>query len=697
VRFAAALAGAGAALVFLLPAGCVVTRPGADAGPETAAQAERLSPEQISASVLAAMDRTADPCRDFYQYACGGWLRETKLPPDRPRLGRGFAAIEDRNRIVLRDILDDALRHRGADPDTGRLGDFYGACMDETAIERLGVERLGAVFSDIASVTNPATLMTAVGHLQLSGVDVLFAPAVDADFKDPNLAIAHWFQGGLGLPDRDHYLKDDEKSRTLRTQYEAHVARMLVLGGAPEEEARRQAAAILGFEKRLAEASLSRAERRDPEKIYHRVDRGGLQVASPALPWDAYFTAIGFPSLQAINVGMPEFFSALSSAVTTTPIETLQAYLRWHTVDSMADSLPRPFAEEHFAFFGKILGGQEEIEPRWKRCVDATDEAMGELLGKAFVTRRFAGDSKTTALRMIDGIEKALAHGFPALAWMDEATRARAQEKLAAVTNKIGYPDVWRDYSALRLQRGDDFGNRMEAARFEFRRQFAKVGAPVDRGEWEMTPPTVNAYYKALRNEMVFPAGILQPPFFHRDFPRAVNYGAMGMAMGHELTHGFDDQGRKFDPQGQLREWWDPAAAGRFQERAACVESLYDGYEVEPGLHLNGAQTLGENIADLGGLKEAYRAYKDWEAEQSAVPPSPVPGLSNDQLFFVGFAQTWCELVTPEYSRLLVSIDYHSPGRYRVRGPVSQSPEFARAFACGEGTPMNPAKKCEVW
>jgi predicted metalloendopeptidase len=682
------------ALAPLLFAGCVVTRPGADAG-AAATASERLTPEEVAASVLATMDRSVDPCQDFYQYACGGWLRETKLPPDRPRLGRGFAAVEDRNRLVLRDILESSVRHRDADAGTGRLGIFYGACLDETVRERLGTQPLGPLFAEIDAVGDPIALMRVTGHLHLVGVGALFQPAVEADFKDPNLTIAHWFQGGLGLPDRDYYLKDDEKSRTLRTQYEEHMARMLGLAGAAAGDTARQAKEIVAFETRLAQASIPRADARNPDKIYHRLDRGGLAAAAD-LPWDAYFEAIGFPALQAINVGMPEFFATLAAEAKSTPPATLQAYLRWRVLDATADSLPSPFADEHFAFFGKILGGQAEIEPRWKRCVDATDEALGDLLGKAFIERRFSGDSKPTAIAMIRGIEAALEATFPSLTWMDDATRARASEKLRAVNNKIGYPDVLRDYATLSPRRGDDFGNRLAAARYEFQRQFTKVGGPVDRNEWDMTPPTVNAYYNPLRNEMVFPAGILQPPFFHRDFPRAMNYGAMGMGMGHELTHGFDDQGRKFDPSGQLREWWDPAASARFQERAQCVERLYEGYEVEPGLHLNGAQTLGENIADLGGIREAYRAYKAWETENGAPPPA-VPGLSNDQLFFVGFGQAWCELMSPEYARLLASIDYHSPGRFRVRGAVSQSPDFAKAFTCAEGAPMNPAAKCEVW
>ena len=677
----------------LLLAGCVVTRPGMEAAP--GADAERLAPADVAASVLATMDRSVDPCQDFYQYACGGWLRETKLPPDRPRLGRGFAAVEDRNRLVLRDILETAMRRRNADPGTTRLGDFYSACMDVTIIERLDRQPLAALFSEVDAVADPPTLLRALGHLHLAGVDALFAPTVDADFKDPNLAIVHFLQGGLGLPDRDYYLKDDAKSATLRTQYEQHIARLLALAGASGDDARQQATAILAFETRLAAASLPRTDARNPEKIYHRVDRAGLGAVAD-LPWDDYFAGIEFPALQALSVGMPEFFAALAGEVKTTPAPVLQDYLKFHIVSAMADSLPRAFADEHFAFYGRTLGGQEEIEPRWKRCVDATDEALGDLLGKAFVDRRFGGDSKPTALAMIRGIEAALERTFPALDWMDDATRAQAAAKLRAVTNKIGYPDVLKDYATMRVGRGEDFGNRLAAARYDFQRQFSRVGGPVDRTEWDMTPPTVNAYYSPLRNEMVFPAGILQPPFFHRDFPRAVNFGAMGMAMGHELTHGFDDQGRKFDPEGRLREWWEPAVAARFQERAQCVESLYSGYEVEPGLHLNGAQTLGENIADLGGIKEAYRAYRAAENE-SGTSASSVPGLTSDQLFFVGFAQPWCELITPEYARLLASVDYHSPGKFRVRGAVSQSKEFAAAFSCAEGTPMNPSKKCEVW
>jgi endothelin-converting enzyme/putative endopeptidase len=678
---------------FLLAA-CVVTRPEPGSG---APGEDRLTPEEVAQSVLQVMDRSVDPCVDFYQFACGGWLRETKLPPDRPRLGRGFAAVDEKNQEVLRDILEQLAAAKAGDRDGRRLGDFYASCSDEAESERIGTAPLRPIFDDIDTVRDPASLMAVVGRLHAIGIEALFSTAVDADFKDPQTAIAHWSQGGLGLPERGYYLKDDAQSRALRDAYVTHVAKMLRLAGEDEAAAQKEAPAILDLETRLARVSLDPADRRDPEKIYHRLDRPGLEKLTPNLPWAGYFEAIGYPAMQAINVGMPDFFTTLSSLVPGVDQATLRAYLRWQVLHQTAGALPRAFAEEDFQFFGKTLGGQKEIQPRWKRCVTATDEAIGEGLGRRFVERRFAGDSKTTALEMIRGIETALERAFTDLDWMDDPTRAAAREKLHAVTNTIGHPGVWRDYSRLVVRRGDDFGNRLAAARFEFRRQRDKVGGPMDRNDWEMTPPTVNAYYNPFLNEMVFPAGILQPPFFHRDFPRVMNYGAIGMGMGHELTHGFDDQGRKFDAHGRLREWWDPAVASRFEERARCVADLFDSYEVEPGLHLNGKQTLGEDIADLGGLKEAYRAYKAWEGAQAKPPASPVPGLDNDQLFFVAFAQPWCELITPEYARLLAQADDHAADRYRVLAAVSQFPDFARVFACTAGAPMNPEKRCQVW
>jgi len=676
---------------------CVATHPDETSTASVGRSEVRITPEQLVESVLGTLDRTVDPCHDFYRYACGTWLETSRIPVDRSRWSRGFSEIEDRNQLLLRDILEAAATRPGGDADSAKLGHFYGSCMDEGAVERAGTGPLEPLLREIDAVRDPSGLLAMAGHLHPIGVEALFEPEVFADFKDPDVSIAHYFQGGLGLPDREYYLSEDERNRTLRREYETHVAKMLGFLGAPPDSARRHAAAILAFETQLAKVSLPREEARDLDRIYHKVDLPGLKSIAPDLPWDAYLAAIGYTGLVSINVGMPDFFKGLSSLAAGTEPETLRAYLRWHLVHASAKALPRAFVEEDFAFFGKTLSGQKEIRPRWKRCVQATDDALGEILGRFYVERAFGGDSKPIALEMILGIEAALERALPGLAWMDQATRERAVEKLKQVTNKIGYPDRWRDYAALSIHPGGGFlDNALTASRFEFRRQHDKVGKPVDRKEWGMTPPTVNAYYNPTINEMVFPAGILQPPFFSRDFPRAMNYGAVGMAMGHELTHGFDDQGRKFDGAGRMHEWWDPQVVARFEERAQCVERLYSGYEVDQGVRVNGKLTLGENIADLGGIKESYGAYKAWEAEHGA-PTPPVPGLTNDQLFFVGFAQTWCELMTPERARMQVTVDPHSPAMFRVQGPLASFQAFAEAFSCAPGTPMNPESRCEVW
>ena len=675
---------------------CVATHPEETASSGGDSASVRITPQQLANDVLGAMDRTADPCQDFYQYACGTWMRTSQIPPDRSRWGRGFSEIEERNQAILRDILERAAKAQAGDADRNRIGLFFGSCMDEDAVERSGLGLLQPLLREIDAVRDASGLLQVAGHLHLVGAEALFEPEVFADFKDPDTSIAYYLQGGIGLPDREYYIAADERSLALRGEYQAHVGRMLALLGESAEAAQRHAAAILEFETQLARVSLPREEARDLERIYHKIDLAGLKATAPELPWDMYLSAIGYPALRSINVGMPDFFKGLSALATRTPPETLQAYLRWHLAHAAVQALPRAFVEEDFAFFGRSLSGQKEIQPRWKRCVQATDGALGEILGRSYVERAFGGDSKPVALEMIEGIEAALGRALAGLTWMDETTRERARGKLAQVTNKIGYPDRWRDYAALSIRPGDYLGNTLEAARFEFRRQLDKVGKPVDKKEWGMTPPTVNAYYNPTVNEMVFPAGILQPPFFSRDFPRAMNYGAVGMAMGHELTHGFDDQGRKFDGTGLMREWWDPSVVARFEERARCVEGLYSGYEIEPGLKVNGKLTLGENIADLGGIKESYGAYKAWEAEHGA-PASPVPGLTNDQLFFIGYAQSWCELMTPERARLQVSVDPHSPARFRVRGPLVSFPAFAQAFSCAPETAMNPSSRCEVW
>ncbi|HET6374322.1 MAG TPA: M13 family metallopeptidase, partial [Candidatus Polarisedimenticolia bacterium] len=499
-----------------------------------------------------------------------------------------------------------------------------------------------------------------------------------------------------GLPDRDYYLKDDDQSKELRKGYEAHVTKMLSLLGEPEADAARHAAQIVAFETELAKESRPSDEMRNLEKLYHKIDITGLKALTPDLPWERYLAGIGYPGLVPVNAGTPEFLKGLASIAKTTQPDVLQAYLRWQLVSGTAPLLSKAFVDENFAFFGAKLSGQQEIETRWKRCVTATDAAMGELLGQAFIDREFPGDSKAIAVEMIHSIEAAFEAGLPSLTWMDDATRKRALDKMKAITNKIGYPDTWRDYSGLAVTPASYFDNSTAARVFEFKHEGDKIGKPRDRKEWGMTPPTVNAYYNPTANEIVFPAGVLQRPFFHRDFPIPMNFGGIGMVMGHELTHGFDDQGRKFDPSGQMSEWWDPEVVKKFEERAQCVDDLYDTYEVLPGVHLNGKLTLGENIADLGGVKEAYNAYKMW-VKKHGEPAPTIEGVTNDQLFFLGFAQSWCVLETPEYAKMMANVNPHSAARFRVIGPLSNLPAFSEAFGCKEGSPMRPAKTCEVW
>ncbi len=663
----------------------------ASAGPATGAT------KAVADGVLASMDLQADPCTDFYRYACGGWLDTTKLPGDQSRWGRGFAEIAERNRLALRDILEAASKDPGQDPALAKLGTFYGACMDETKTDAARAKPLKPLLEEIEKVKNAGTLMVAAGKLHVRGVPAVFGSAVVPDFKNPDLNIAYLTQGGLGLPDRDYYLKEDDKSKQIRADYLAHVAKMFQLLGEKDDQAKKHAADLFALETDLAKASRPRVELRDPNKTYNKLDIGGLEKLTPGLDWNAYLVATGYPGVKDINVAVPEFFQAMEKVVGTATPETLRAYLRWHLVRSTAQILSKDFADESFAFFGQKLSGQKEQKARWKRCVEATDNALGELLGKKFVEKHFPGDSKAIALDLIGRIESAFESNLTNLAWMDDATRTRAASKKEAVKNKIGYPDRWRDYSRLEVKKGDYFASVMNARKFDFDFEASKIGKPVDRTEWGMTPPTVNAYYNPLQNEMVFPAGILQPPFFDRSFPMAMNFGGIGMVMGHELTHGFDDQGRKFDPTGKLTEWWEPAVSTQFEERAKCVSDLYDTYEVQPGLKLNGKLTLGENIADLGGIKQAYLAYRRWASEHSAADAASVPGLSSDQLFFVGFAQTWCSLQTPEIERMLVTVDPHSHPRFRVIGPLSNTPVFAQTFQCAEGTPMKPKEVCEVW
>jgi putative endopeptidase len=641
-----------------------------------------------------ALDRSVDPCHDFYAFACGGWAAKTSIPPDRPAWARSFSEITERNLATLRGILetDAAGNFAPGDDEARKLGDFYATCMDEQRAETSSADTLRQEFAGIDAIADRESLARAVARLHLREVTALFGFHVQQDLKDATEEIGAADQGGLGLPERDYYLKADARSVRLRAQYRDHVARMLELAGESRRIAARHAGTIMGIETALARGSMPVVERRDPYNVYHRIDRGGLVSAAPSFAWDAYFTELGHPDMTAINVAVPAFFTQLNQVLETTRTDDLRTYLRWHVLDASARALGSRFVDEDFRF-AAILTGTERLLPRWKRCVSATDQTLGEALAKPFVQRTFSVADRSRAQAMIVAIERSFEADLGGLPWMDRETRARALEKANLIANKIGFPDRWRDYGALEIDRTSYLANLNRGAVFESRRQLDKIGRPVDRTEWLITPPTVNAYYNPSLNEMVFPAGILQPPFFVPGAVDAVNYGAIGMVMGHELTHGFDDQGRKFDDRGNLRDWWTPTVAEAFTQRAACLVEQYDGYIATDDQHVNGKLTLGENIADQGGLKLAYAAFRATRPRATR----GADGFTPDQEFFVSFAQSWCSKRRPDLERLLANVDPHSPPRDRVNGSVANLKDFAAAFSCPVGSPMIPAARCGVW
>jgi predicted metalloendopeptidase len=648
------------------------------------------APGTYGAELLASLDATIDPCSDFYQYACGGWLKATPLPADKPTYTRSFSVIRDRNEEMLRGLLDAAATN----PDD-KLGAFWAACQDQGAIDAAGDDPLDPWLAKVDTLVHKKGLGTLVGELRAAGFPMFFDQWVDADAKDPRTAILQVYQGGLGLPEASYYLAPEHAE--ARDKYRQHVAKLLQLGGVATtaEDTAKRADAIVAFETELAKVSWEPVKLRDATLTYNRLDFEGLSKATPtSFSWKDYLTAQGRPEITAINVGTPPFFEGLEPLVKATSLPVLKDYMKWKIVASSASELAKPFEDESFAFNGKYLTGQSEQEPRWKRCIDKTDAALGDLLAQAYVAKAFAGDSKPIAVDMIQRVEASFEAGLPSLEWMDDATRTVAVEKARAIVNKIGYPDKWRTYP-FEVTRTDHFANMLEAGAEDARYWLDKADKPVDKDTWYMTAPTVNAYYNPSQNEIVFPAGILQPPFFSVDDPMAANFGAMGMVMGHEITHGFDDEGRKFDSVGRLVDWWSPEVIARFEERAECVQEQYSKYEVQPGLFLNGELTLGENIADIGGTRTAFRAYQKWIADRGV--EAPIGGLDGDRQFFVAMAQAWCTVASPQIEQVRVRTDPHSLPRYRVNGPLVDLPEFAEAFECAEGTPMNPVAQCEVW
>jgi len=670
-------------LVIALLAACQ-SAPQAKPAEPTAAAPPKAEPPAIDES---AMDKSADPCTDFYQYACGGWLKKTPIPEDRPLWGRAFSEIRQRNEALLRDILENDAKGEPDPPDpyAQKAGDFYATCMDEQKAETASLATLQEELKQIAGATDPKGLAGAVAQLQSHGARAFFAFGSEQDFKDAKQVIGGADQGGLGMPDRDYYLKDDARMKSLRELYVDHVGKMLALLG--DKNAGQEAKTVMEIETTLARASMDRVERRDPNKIYHRIDRGGLAGKAPHFLWDVYFTVLGAPGVQAINVAVPEFFAALDTVVTRTAPADLQTYLRWHAVHAAAPSLGQKFVEEDFRLT-QAFQGTKAILPRWKRCVAMTDRALGEAVGRTFVTTTIGDEGKQSAGQIIEGIEGAFRKNLGSVEWMDAKAREASGEKLHKINNKVGYPAIWRDYSTLKIGRESLLANVLAAAEFENKRDLDKIGKPVDRNEFRMTPATVNAYYSPTMNEMVFPAGIMQTPFFRTDAPAPANYGGLGMVMGHELTHGFDDQGRQFDGDGNLREWWTPEVTKAFKERAECVARQYDGYIAVEEMHLNGHLTLGENIADVAGLKLALSAFR---ARQG------MTDLALEQQLFTAFGQTWCTNYRPEAARLQAQTNPHSTAQWRVNGPVSDNPDFAAAFSCKAGAPMAPVNRCMVW
>jgi putative endopeptidase len=666
-------------------------KPAAPAAPAVPDPADSAKPRAIPGFDVAAVDKSVNPCDDFYQYACGGWLAANPIPSDRPRWGR-FDALNLRNQEALRAILErTSAPDPKRDPLDQKIGDFYGSCMDEAAIEKKGAAALQPQLELIAGIKTEAQLAKAVADLQTGGMGGLFNFGAMPDFKDASINMASVDQGGLSLPDRDYYLSDEPRFADIRKQYPGHVQKMLELLGQPAEAAAKDAATILQMETALARASLERVKRRDPQNQYHKITRADLAALAPRFDWKTYFTAAQAPVFDDLNVVWPDFFKGLNELLAR-PREDFKVYLRWHLVHSAARHLSSPFVNENFAFYGKILTGTPELRPRWKRCTDYTDEYLGEALGRRYVEATFGAEGKERVLGMVSKLRSALESDIHESSWMTDPTKKKALEKLAAVANKIGYPDTWRDYSSVKVVRGDLLGNAMRAGAFEWARDSAKIGKKVDPAEWHMTPSTVNAYYSPLENNINFPAGILQPPFFERSQDDAPNFGGIGAVIGHELTHGFDDKGRQFDAHGNLADWWTEADAKAFEDRAACFVDQYSSYVVA-GTHLDGKLSLGENTADNGGLRLAYMALQGTQGKAKAAPRD---GLTPEQRFFLGFGQVWCTNARDEYLKMIL-VDTHPPGRERVNGVVSNMPEFRQAFSCPAGAPMVREPGCRVW
>ncbi len=640
------------------------------------------------------LNRAVDPCGNFYQYACGGWMAKNPIPGDMSRFGR-FDELQERNRTLLQNVLEAASAPRANRTALEqKIGDYYAACMDEAVLNRRSMDTFQRDLNRIVVLENKAGLTALLATMYKLGAPAFFNFSSEQDAKNSAQVIAVVDQGGLGLPDRDYYLKTDAKSVEIRDQYRAHVRRMFELLGQPAADAQRSADAAIAIETALAQGSFDRVTRRDPEKVYHKTSIDDLKKLGPSFDWTAFFAELGAPQITSLNVAVPDFIQALDKTLTEQPLDNIKSYLTWSLVNNSTVMLNSAIREEHFNFFSKTLNGAKEQRPRWKICVDLTDSQLPDALGQAFIDKTLGAEGARRTQELVVALERALERDIRGLDWMTAETKEKALDKLHRITNKIGSKAKWLDYASVRVARDDAYGNAARAGQFELSRQLDKIGKPVDKTEWYMSQPTVNAYYDAQNNDINFPAGILQPPFYNNAADDAINFGGIGAVIGHELTHGFDDQGRQFDGDGNLRDWWTEADAKAFKDRADCIVDQYGGFSPVPGVNLNGKLTLGENTADNGGVRVAYMALKDTLGDKV---PEKIDGFTAEQRFFLGWAQVWCQNITEESLRLRAATDSHSAAEFRVNGVVSNMPEFASAFACRPNQAMVKGPACRVW